>query len=197
MTKKPTVLSFLAGALVAGGTVGMLWWLREKELSFESNTAFFESMIDLPELPDPSSTEYGTAGAWSFVTLDGELRTLEGLRGKTVFVNVWATWCVPCLAEMPGMQRLAQQFDGDDDVAFVFVSNESRAKLKAFVKERNWTIPVYSIEDAEWPDWMKVEGYPTTLVIAPDGRIAFQESGASRWGDEPTVEFLRSVATAK
>ena len=109
------------------------------------------------------------APAFDLPTIDGNHVALSNLRGKTVVVNVWATWCPPCQQETPDLVAAHKQLAGDD-VAFVSVdSTERPALVKAFAaaKNINWTQAVDS--DRSFVKAYDVRYFPTTYVIDPDG----------------------------
>lgn len=131
--------------------------------------------------------------AWSATTLDGETVDVADLRGRTIFLNVWAPWCPPCRAEMPSIQRLYEQV-AEDGVAFLLVYRESPEDARRVVESMGLDLPVHHVR--EFPaDW-GVRAYPTTFVVAPDGTVVLRHTGAADWDAEPVAEFLRELAPA-
>ncbi len=129
--------------------------------------------------------------------LDGEPLDVKSLRGKTLFINVWATWCGPCRIEMPSIQKLYNEMDGDTtQVAFLMISvdhSSDRDKVASFISRNNYTFPVYT-PAAALPDLLQVRSIPSTFVVTPDGRVAMEEAGAANYNSEKFRNFLRSLA---
>ena len=130
--------------------------------------------------------------SWAFEDLNGRPATFDRFRGRAVFLNIWATWCGPCLTELPSIVNLAAD-PRLKDVAFVAMSvDESPETLRRFVAERKLTLPVYratSLADA-----FQTAGIPATFVIAPDGTIVGSLVGSARWDTPENVELLESLA---
>ena len=129
----------------------------------------------------------------ALVSLDGKPANLSDFRGKVVFLNLWATWCPPCVAEMPGIQHLYEQVD-TSKVAFVMLSlDEKVEKTRRFIKRKQYTFPVYQIT-ADIPDVYSTASIPTTFVISPDGRIVVRKEGMAKYDDEKFVSFLHTLS---
>ena len=150
-----------------------------------------------PELPTRTPLPvYGMADrGWTFHTLDGAPATLADFKGQVVVLNFWATWCRPCVAEMPSLDRLRKALAADG-VAFVLISNEDAATIRAFLAKKTFSLTSYRSQ-ASPPGLFASEGIPTTFIVAPDGRIIVRHVGMARWDDPATVTFIRSLASGK
>lgn len=126
--------------------------------------------------------------------LDRPPLRLADLRGRVVVLNVWATWCPPCRAEMPSLQRLQAQLD-PARYAVVALSVDQDANLvREFVLRYALEIPVYlDGADAAAVTALGVTGYPTTFVVAPDGRVADRVAGERVWDDAAEVARVRAL----
>lgn len=127
---------------------------------------------------------------WKLKSTDGTLFNFEEVKGKVVLVNLWATWCPPCIAEMPSLQKL---YDGyQDKIVFVFVSNEEPQVISAFLKENRYTFKVHnSISYA--PEAFNVMSIPRTFLIDRYGAIVVDKTGAANWNSDAfrkTLEIL-------
>ncbi len=129
---------------------------------------------------------------WSVLDLDGGEFPLGETQGKTLFLNFWATWCPPCVAEMPSIQRLYDELK-DEGVAFVLVSDQRPATVRRFAQARGFTLPFYTSE-SDPPEVFRTRGIPATFIASPDGSIVVRHVGAGRWDDEKVVEFIRGLA---
>ncbi|RZK23715.1 MAG: TlpA family protein disulfide reductase [Hymenobacter sp.] len=123
------------------------------------------------------------------MTLDGRPADLGQFRGKVVLVNLWASWCPPCLAEMPGLQALYQKVD-TSKVAFVLISlDENQNKARALLKRKHYTMPVF-FPVADLPAPFNTSSIPYTVILTPQGRVADRHSGMA---DYDTPEFKAAL----
>ncbi|WP_190277492.1 redoxin domain-containing protein [Adhaeribacter rhizoryzae] len=122
-------------------------------------------------------------------TLTGEQTSLESLRGKVIFMNFWATWCPPCIAEMPNIQSLYEKVNSDK-IAFVMVSlDQDPAKAQKFIQKRNFTFPVYT-PNGPLPAAYEAQVIPTTFIISPEGQIVARKDGMADYDNQEFREFL-------
>lgn len=124
---------------------------------------------------------------WPLKTLSGKEVNFVESKGKVVVVNFWATWCPPCIAEMPALQNLYDNYN--DKVEFYFVSNESAEKLKAFMQKKGYELPIY-IQEYAAPEAIQSNALPTTAVIDKSGKVVLLETGAKAWDDPEFYSFL-------
>lgn len=144
--------------------------------------------LEYPSLPLQETDPY----AWSVKDLDGNEVPMAQFRGKPLFINFWATWCPPCRAELPNVQRLYDTMK-DQGIGFLLISSETPEQVKTFLKGNSYTFPCYLVEE-EPPMPFRVGSIPTTLLMTPDGKIAFTHSGAVAWDGQRTQEFLKQLA---
>jgi thiol-disulfide isomerase/thioredoxin len=126
------------------------------------------------------------------VSLDGKKARLSDFRGKVVFMNFWATWCGPCIAEMPGIQNLYNDVAlKDKDVVFLMIAvSDSKEKVKRFMEKKKFTFPVYVLEKDELPPAFDTNAIPTTFLITPGGKIAKRIEGMAEYDNAKFKEFL-------
>lgn len=116
----------------------------------------------------------------------GNVHSLADYRGKTIFLNFWATWCPPCRAEMPDIQALYEEYSSQEDpdvvilgIAFPSYNNEQDvAGVTAFLEENGYTYPVLMDEGATMLLPYYITAYPTTFLINPDGNVLGYIPGA-------------------
>lgn len=186
-----TLLSMAAIGLLVVAVRYDLWDALASEATGGKPTPPSDEFINFPALPLAPPGEL----AVTLEDLKGNKTDLASLKGKAVFFNIWATWCGFCILEFPNIQRLYDKLKVNPNVAFVIVSDEEPEKVKAWLAKegKDYTMPFYLIR-GEYPPPFTPRGYPTTHLIAPDGRIAFSHSGFAAWDGAKTQEFLSKLA---
>ena len=126
--------------------------------------------------------------------LQGNTVRFESLRGKVVFMNVWATWCPPCIAEMPSIQKLYNSVD-TSKIAFVMLSVDEggQQKVKKFIDRKGYTFPVY-MPLSGIPAAFQSSAIPTTFILSPEGTLVARQEGMANYNTDTMREFLGSLA---
>lgn len=126
--------------------------------------------------------------------LDGRSYTLSQLRGKVVIVNFWASWCPPCRAEMPSMERLHQELSGEGLVLLaVNVEKDGRRTVKQFLSANPHSFPVLLDDQETVQRSYGVNKFPESFVIRKDGVIDDKVIGAIDWAEPRTVAYFRDL----
>lgn len=126
---------------------------------------------------------------YATTTLDGQSIDLAASRGSVVFLNVWATWCTPCRAEIPELKKLHAKYR-DRGVKLVGISIEESSvdDVKSFVKEQKIDYPIaYDAED-KIANLLQTNVLPTSIVIDKTGKIVWKQIGALQSNEVPAVE---------
>jgi len=126
-------------------------------------------------------------------TLAGEELTLASFRGRTVIVNFWATWCEPCLAEMPSLQRLRDKLAHQGVEVIAVNLKEYPARISPFVDQLGLTFPVVRDSDGAATKAWRVNVFPTSFIIGPDQRIAYIVRGPIEWDSARVESEVRRV----
>jgi thiol-disulfide isomerase/thioredoxin len=178
-----------------------LWLLRARQIVIsrleQRETA---AAPTLPVLLSPpaleASKDHGRVEyAWDLETLDEERVSFMRFRGKLVFLSLWATWCQPCIAEMPSITALAKQFEGDPRIAFALMTDEAAGPVREFMRQRKLDLPVYLVGHG-LPPSLWAHGRPVTQIIGCDGSILVRHPGAADWNSEPVVRLLNQALAA-
>lgn len=127
------------------------------------------------------------------VSLSGDRANLEDFRGKVVFLNFWATWCPPCIAEMPGIQALYEQYGHREDIAFIMVTlDEDTDKATEFLENREFTFNAYRLNGVR-PEVFRSQTIPTTYVLDKDGRLVSKKEGMASYNTSRFKDFLNNL----
>ena len=128
-----------------------------------------------------------------FVDGEGKEKTLADYRGRGVVLNFWATWCAPCVKEMPQLDRLNKIFEFEGIAVLTISEDRAGAPLvKKFYRRNNLkNLDVLIDRGGKILRASKIRGLPTTLLIDPQGREVGRVQGISEWDSGKVVEFLR------
>lgn len=132
---------------------------------------------ELPDLP--------------FADASGKPTSLSHFRGRVILLNLWATWCPPCLEEMPALDRLNARVGGDR-FSVVTVALDSPAKADAFLRQiKATTLQAYTDSKGRALSTLGVTTVPTTILIDAQGREIGRLSGAAAWDQKPAIELVQ------
>jgi thiol-disulfide isomerase/thioredoxin len=130
--------------------------------------------------------------------LRGNKFSFDKYKGKVVFLNLWATWCGPCRAEMAGIQKLYSTMSGDS-ISFVMLSldkDRDKEKVVKYIKDKEFTFPVF-LPSGYLSEQLNVPSIPTTFVIGKDGKIAMKEIGTTNFNTPKFKKFLEKLIEGK
>ncbi|MEO1054208.1 MAG: TlpA disulfide reductase family protein [Bacteroidota bacterium] len=126
-------------------------------------------------------------------SLDGEIVKLEEYKGKVIFMNLWASWCAPCVAEMPSIEKLYEKVD-KEKVAFVMLSmDKDESKAKRFVDRKKFDLPFF-LPASGVPRAYYSPSIPTTYVISKDGKIVSKKVGMANYDTNKFLKFIQKEA---
>jgi thiol-disulfide isomerase/thioredoxin len=126
-----------------------------------------------------------------YIDAEGNLHTLSEHQGKTIFLNFWATWCPPCIAEMPDINDLHGEIG--NDVVFVMVSLDRDAnKAWNYVARKEFKFPVYQMV-GQMPAQYATGSIPTTIVISPSGKIEVRKEGMAKYNTDRFKKFILAL----
>lgn len=163
-------------------------------VSFASQWAIMQTGLrDADDSTDEAAVDFNYD--FTIKDLQGNKTAFESYRGRVVFLNLWATWCGPCRAEMPGIEKLYQKLD-KSKFAFVMLSldkDEDLQKIKNYVSKNNYSFPVFQ-PSGFLPDQLQVPSIPTTFIISPNGKILKKHVGTQQYDTEKFRKFLEQQA---
>lgn len=131
---------------------------------------------------------------WALRTLDGSEISLDRYRGEVLFINLWATWCRPCVAELASIEALRDSLRDEPGVRFLMIAPERERSVRRFLERHPYDLPFY-LEAQRMPASYGLRALPTTFIIGRDGRVAFTHRGAADWDSAPARTFLRTLAS--
>ncbi len=120
--------------------------------------------------------------------LEGNAHTLSDWKGKPVFLNFWATWCPPCIAEMPDINKLYKLVKKEVHFAIISV-DEDREKAKKFAKQKGFDFPIFFIKN-RLPQVYESTTIPTTYVIDSEGQIVISQRGMAKYSSDAFINYL-------
>ncbi|MDA9439013.1 thiol:disulfide interchange protein [Bradyrhizobium sp. CCBAU 51745] len=135
----------------------------------------------------------------TFEDADGKPRKLSDFRGKTVLVNLWATWCVPCRKEMPALDQLQAELSGPDfEVVAINIDTRDPEKPKNFLKDANLTrLGYFTDQKAKVFQDLKAIGralgMPTSVLVDPQGCEIATIAGPAEWGSDDALKLIRAA----
>ena len=143
------------------------------------------------EISKPNGTDNLSV---SFITLDSRPINLADLKGKVVFINFWATWCPPCIAEMPSVNSLYNKMKNNDNVVFIMVDMDNKLESsEAFMKKNSYDLPVYA-PTGSLPEELFTGSLPTTVIINKSGKIVFKHEGMADYDSGETEKLLNDLS---
>lgn len=130
----------------------------------------------------------------AFLTADGQRLPLSSLKGRVVFLNFWATWCPPCIAEMPSIQKLYTSLKGNDKVVFLLVDVDGDfRKSQRFMERKKLSLPLYA-PAGPLPESLLGQSIPTTVFLDKKGKIVFRHEGGADYSQPDVAAFLEKLA---
>lgn len=124
---------------------------------------------------------------WQLYDLQGNKTSFKALNDKPVFLNIWATWCPPCIAELPSIQELHEDYG--DKVNFILISAELPGKVQSFATEHHYNeLPFY--HSSSVPIHFSTNSIPATFIVSKDGRVLVNKKGAARWNSGTVRDLL-------
>ncbi len=138
-------------------------------------------------------TENQIANDITFQDGNGKIIALNNLKGKVVFINFWATWCPPCIQELPSINELKAKFDENENIVFLMVDVDGKhKKSQAFIDKRKFDLPVY-VPHSEIPQEYLGGAIPTTVILDKKGTIAARIEGGRDYSTPEIISGLKKL----
>lgn len=124
---------------------------------------------------------------------NGKTISLHSLKGKVVFINLWATWCPPCIHEMPSINDLRKTFKDNKDLVFLMVDVDGKIeKSKEWMKKKKFDLPVY-VPDGEIPRELFSGSIPTTIIVDKQNKIIGRQVGGADYSSQEMADLINKL----
>ena len=158
-----------------------------------------QAIMEPPELKVPNPKDMDVTlvdfdvNLLQFEDLEGSQFSLRDFRGKTLFINYWATWCNPCLAEMPSMVELYNMYKDNQDIVFLYLSKENKNTIIDYIPkdETLSQLPLYKIISDD--ELFSTRGIPTTFIVDSSGEVVVKDVGSAIWNDQSVIDYLNNI----
>ena len=161
-------------------------WLLRQLMAVGLFKAEIKKEAPLTNLP-------AAATAFSFRDEKGAVVSTADLQGKVVFINFWATWCPPCIAEMPSLNELYNKFRNNEQLVFIFINeDDDAAKAETFLQNKGYTLPLMT-SAGSIPAAIYSGTLPTTIVLSKEGNIVFKHEGLANYNNTAYISQLEAL----
>ncbi len=131
---------------------------------------------------------------FTFPDLNDSERKLSDYRGKVVFINIWATWCPPCIYEMPSMQRLYDQLKGEDfEILAISIDALGKQVVEPFIQKYHLTFPILLDPTGKIKKLYATTGVPESFIVDKNGILVLKVIGPQKWDSEAVLKFFRRL----
>lgn len=146
-----------------------------------------------PDFVPAKAKGEGTAPSALFRSVNGELIDVAKSSGKVIFLNFWAEWCPPCIAEMPSISNLAKHFKDEKNLLFLMANVDGELKSSQDYFEKNkYQLPAF-IPAGPIPKNIFQGTLPTTIIINKNGDIVYQRDGIADYNTQKTKDFIKRL----
>ncbi len=172
---------------------------KYKEYYKDLSIMYLNEVIEAPKLEAPTAQDMKVttidfeSNMLQFSDLENNIFTIQNFKGKNLFINYWATWCNPCLAEMPYMVELYEKYKNEEDIIFLFLSREELKTIKNYIPqdENLQRLPIFKVITDD--EFFATSGIPTTFIINSDGEVVVKDLGTAFWNDESVFKFIDNL----
>ncbi len=178
---------------ILGLTIAILWvtGLFTEVAGFTQRMVLATGIIS-PDTEIPDSEKEHAAYDFTLLTMDGNKFDFQDLKGKVVFLNFWASWCAPCVAEMPNIQEVYEEYKDNDNVMFVMIGlDRDPEKSRKFMEKKKFTFPAFTPDyESGIPAIYESPSIPTTFVLSKDGFIDMKKVGMANYDSKKFRNYL-------
>ena len=161
--------------------------LKPQPLAVAANTANTSKLDEPPLEKHPTQSLAPDLG---LPDLTGKIQDLKDYRGKVVLLNFWATWCPPCIKEIPSLNNLQEQFSKDEFIVLSVDVGEELKDIQTFLEHVPAEYPVLVDTSSSLTESWQLQAFPSTYIIDRQGRLRYQYFGGLEWDEPELIEFL-------
>lgn len=182
--------------------IGLILWPTSRVFFQQQlmKIGFFQPKFENKDTSDQTvaATEsISTENQASFITAEGQVVNTVDLKGKIVFMNFWATWCGPCVAEMPSIKVLYDKFKDNDQVVFLLVEVDSNVEgAKEFMLKQKLNLPIY-FPNGNIPSTWLDGAIPSTVILNKQGNISETKQGMFDYSGKGVQDYIQSLIDQK
>ena len=190
------VILITAILLISPDAKALLFGGANNNTSESGNNSEQEASVSAQEVNNESTGSAELAPAPSVVFKDGSGKTVDisKQKGKVLFINFWATWCPPCVQEMPSINALKKQFN-EKDMLFLMVDvDDNYKKSSKFMENNNYNLPVYTAVSSVPQEFLS-GSIPTTVIIDKKGRVVGRHEGGADYMNPEVVKFFKELTS--
>lgn len=129
---------------------------------------------------------------WNLISAQNEKLDFNTLKGELILINFWATWCPPCIAEMPSLEALYKDYGGK--INFIMLANDDARKVNQFMLDKAYSFPVF-YEQSTTPSQLTSSSIPATFLIDKQGNIVISKTGSADWNSSKTRAVIDELLT--
>lgn len=134
-----------------------------------------------------------TAPAIDYTELSGQLWDRQLLKGKVVVINFWASWCAPCIEEMPSLQRLQESIPKNQLIVLTINHKETPIKIRNFNQRNGFTLPVIADQQGNIAKSWGIKIFPSTIVLSPHNQPLWSIEGSTDWASDEWIGLLNAT----
>jgi thiol-disulfide isomerase/thioredoxin len=153
--------------------------------------------LEPPPSPGGSLAFLSAAPSLPIADRSGNVTDLTDVKGKILIVHLWATWCPPCVEELPALTKFWQKYKGRDDIALYAISVDKDWKIvDSFAAKNPYDLPVYLDPKAETAARFGSKQYPETYIVNKSGRVLFRIQGPVSWDDPEVIQRIDQLLSS-
>ncbi|MFT4645109.1 MAG: thiol-disulfide isomerase/thioredoxin [Planctomycetota bacterium] len=162
-------------------------FLNPLGVGMEIRSALIRLVSFSPSTISENKRETLQSYSWKLKDANGNALDFNSLKGKVVLVNMFATWCPPCVAEMPSLEKLYKDYG--DKIVFLIVAHDTPQKVDPFILKNAFTMPIFYEETRALKEF-KTSSIPATFLINQKGEIVISKKGAANWNSLKTRKII-------
>ena len=148
------------------------------------------TMLNCSDVKNKKTIENKVIKTSLYIDLEGNTVKIQDFKGKRILLNFWATWCTPCLKEMPSMLK-AQEILKDENYVFLFATTDNLDKINQFKKNNDY--PFQYLQFKSTLDKLNIYALPATLIYNAEGSQVKRIDGATEWDSKEMLDQLRAI----